>query len=860
MKFNPEVKVCLDAQKITVRPPKNDRSPGSVPNQIAGRIFKKENEVELTYRELAEKLTEGHTVLPMTTNGKSCQEKDFESIQTFLVDFECRQPPKVFKERLEFYRLPWKFFYTTLSNTVEDPRFRVVFDMGKPITDYAIASSIQLLLTKHLFPESDKQCKNANRWYYGGKEILFPNYKSRPLNYQELELAALNHQISIGSNDTRSKNRVAKDTIESLTLDMSDRPEIKTIRGADITELCSKIKILETFVMGGYEAGIGYLELFGLATNLQYIEGGLKWMKQVMDFHKSYEPKHYAIFPSIKGRNYKPSKLDNFSPFEEDWEYTTILQATYCNQFAQPVTVANYVRWAYRREDAEVILKTKFQKAIQETSKKGYVFRCATGLGKTEEGVQILINSKEPIVYAVPTHDLKDEIATERLGLPTFDELLAMDRDERKKVLYNLPVYVTPKLPDCIPKNIRDELEYYYRVGLYQKAQNRIAEIKKENSINSELTNRLDLYFEMNALAYGQTHKSVLTTIAKVLTRNQKDGNYPFGHCKTIIFDEDPINEILCSYYVTREDFHRLAKLIQKYGSEQLKEDYLPIIEDYQTYISKGCKTVETIKTVLSNSLSELVSLVGRAPAGHFSGNVLDIFRLKGFYVNDETISGDNNGKMHYAHKKDFPSDRKIIILSATANERLYTHLLGNRLEFIQLDNVIPEGNLVQDMSKSCSKTSMAIDSTLDYVVEKVGDLPTITFKDYKTKFRKPADAHFGKCEGFDDLKGKNIAVAGTPYPSPNQVFIIACAMGLDLSPDHRNTTELIVTRNGYRFKLQTFEEQMLQEIQCALIESNLIQAIGRARLLRFDCTVYLYSNYPIPSYKEDDVVVLKID
>ena len=38
----------------------------------------------------------------------------------------------------------------------------------------------------------------------------------------------------------------------------------------------------------------------------------------------------------------------------------------------------------------------------------------------------------------------------------------------------------------------------------------------------------------------------------------------------------------------------------------------------------------------------------------------------------------------------------------------------------------------------------------------------------------------------------------------------------------------------------------MLREIQLYLIESELIQAVGRARLLRNDCTVTVLSNLPI--------------
>ncbi len=50
----------------------------------------------------------------------------------------------------------------------------------------------------------------------------------------------------------------------------------------------------------------------------------------------------------------------------------------------------------------------------------------------------------------------------------------------------------------------------------------------------------------------------------------------------------------------------------------------------------------------------------------------------------------------------------------------------------------------------------------------------------------------------------------------------------------------------NYSFKLNTQQEEHYQKIQKYLIGSELEQAVGRARLLRYDCTVYLYSGFPV--------------
>ena len=49
-----------------------------------------------------------------------------------------------------------------------------------------------------------------------------------------------------------------------------------------------------------------------------------------------------------------------------------------------------------------------------------------------------------------------------------------------------------------------------------------------------------------------------------------------------------------------------------------------------------------------------------------------------------------------------------------------------------------------------------------------------------------------------------------------------------------------------YEFWMNTFKNHRIRTIQMWLIESLLEQAVGRARLLRFDCTVNVFAIFPI--------------
>ena len=103
---------------------------------------------------------------------------------------------------------------------------------------------------------------------------------------------------------------------------------------------------------------------------------------------------------------------------------------------------------------------------------------------------------------------------------------------------------------------------------------------------------------------------------------------------------------------------------------------------------------------------------------------------------------------------------------------------------------------------------------------------------------------HYGNTEGCDYMKGKNIVVVGTPHYNEVVYKLFGTYLGVDVS-EEMNFRE--VDDGCYRYWLHTYEDYALQKIQLWIIKSELIQAVGRARILREDCTVKLYASVPLP-------------
>lgn len=113
-----------------------------------------------------------------------------------------------------------------------------------------------------------------------------------------------------------------------------------------------------------------------------------------------------------------------------------------------------------------------------------------------------------------------------------------------------------------------------------------------------------------------------------------------------------------------------------------------------------------------------------------------------------------------------------------------------------------------------------------------------ITFKE----FSSTEEPHFGDAQGYDKYKGKDLAVVGTPHMLTAYYKLLGQKLGY-------HTDDMLCRRrieeDGYSFTFMTFAGEDMRNLQLAFIKTELEQAVGRARVLRCDCTVYVFSNYP---------------
>ena len=184
-----------------------------------------------------------------------------------------------------------------------------------------------------------------------------------------------------------------------------------------------------------------------------------------------------------------------------------------------------------------------------------------------------------------------------------------------------------------------------------------------------------------------------------------------------------------------------------------------------------------------------------------------------------------------------------MTILSATADRTLYEdYFLGKNINFREVYKAEYKGKVIQYTAHTLSRAFFNKNGGIDILEEikekYIGDIPIITFK----MLVPDSEIHFGKTEGFNVYRGRNIAVIGTPHNSSILYKIVGAMLGYDTSDSlHRYRVE----RSGYSFPMMSYGDKNMKNMQLFFIESELEQAVGRARLLRENCTVYVFSNYP---------------
>jgi len=856
--------------------------------------------VDVTVEELADAVGAGQTWAPAHFREDHRCVKNWSDQQVIALDFD-NKPEEIAKdnfgyvssaeiiERARSFGVPPAFSYRSFSSTEEREKFRVVFVLESPVMEYRIMKAILEAFTG-LFPEMDMACTHGASMFYGGKRAHYMDASARVDILKVIEAAGLylfetknqKHVLdrmrtlsrkmgvnlvnglpdvflldrgeyrasefyygweytgdkhgnvgvaiigdrAIGFNFTRTVTREHVQTDDRV---INPKPEERDAPGSlvesiDWDRLLENSRLFREFYTG--EVRFSNDVLFGIASNLVHLEGGRKRFMEGIRAGGYDEAKYEAMIRYVSRYQY-PQNYVSFYPEAEVEEASPNLVATAKHRRGLVITTSEETSRPVDEVAAD--LRERFEKVMASDDTDVHLFRVPVGTGKTETYLEA-----RDTLFTIPWIDAHGQTVehTVHQGVVVATPTIALCGDVAKRIHdRGVEVLRSPALPENIPDEMIQYIERSYALG------STTAVIKYLNSVRHR-HEWVDAYLNELAEFYDDKSGTVVTTHERWMGMGDDK--------RTAIIDEDIIPTLLKSGEVSEDDLKRTDTIVQ--GLSNVSKS------DKKRFTKLVTKTVMQCDGSIHklNDLSfENIDAIEQGLLEHSQSHsplpgVMGFLRCSYFIVRGDAKRLDT---IQYITVRELPTDRKIVVMSATASVKLYQLLFGDRLKVHDLGLVENRGDLTQYCVESFSRTSLNKPESIAKVKRIAGDNPVITFKAFAERFRKAGlnvVGTFGSLAGRDVWKGQDMVIVGTPHTHPVAHLMYAVAMGETPSENDRVFTRRLVQRNGRKFWFQSYPEgSILREIQCSLIE--LLQAVGRPRLARTNAKVTVLSNFPVP-------------
>ncbi|WP_161846192.1 hypothetical protein [Pseudoflavonifractor sp. 524-17] len=880
------IKLCLDQNPFSTKP--KAVAIKGISARIGGCTTQISNRADL--EDFIKKVsTQGYTFCTATfSNSHRCQE-NFVQQQLIAMDFDNDKQGKAvtfdeIKKRSDYYDLHPLFAYHSLRSTPDHPRFRLLFLNDVSISDPRVARATQLAVGE-IFPEADSSCYNdVSKMYFGGKELIYFD-ETIPMIDIDTIFRNLHHCIKkkYGERHYKEKlQRFSKKTGISLTkkgfldvsksdepdepahltegtgasgftknggnspntiimynktgdgenppfyiINFSDRgtnnPSVgvgsseshsdnhKQYRSSTIKSIRQCCLLYREFEDG--ERGLQHNESFHLLCNLIFVESGSSRFINIMSKYPELYDKAWKWVIDVKRTEEaqkSPTTCDRYCPYCKKCNHArTILTTAHPSRnLMEPDP--NYDVKYYSLEEAQSDVYEVIHEAYMQNDNRIHIIKAQVGIGKSHSYLRIMEeNPGERFLIAAPTNLLKNELYKKAKGMGSN-------------------VCVTPSLEeikDEIPSEVWERIQWFYKRGQHRPVALYIKKILETEGITC-----LKEYMEQKERV--RKSKGCLITTHRYMLTMDEDRLNEFDN---IIVDED----IIFKSIITNQGeitVSALKKLRRSTTDSRLSNKIKELLAQAEV---KSCIKLDSFEYeseedvgVGNNKKSVPLDIASFCATRHFY-----IRRA----VNERNLKADTVSFLKPSALKNM----KHIIVSATVDEDICRQFFGEDRDvaFYECKQAQYMGKMLQYPDKSMSRSS--IDNNKGIVSRLVQHFGLdkshlITFKKEKT-----GDLHFGNTEGSNALEGQDILVVGTPYHADFLYKLIAFTLGYDFDEDEEMTPQ-IVYRNGYRVWINTYQNENLRKVHLWMMDSELDQATGRARLLRHDCTVHLFSRYPM--------------
>lgn len=856
-----KVKVSVDS--VSYR-----KKPSNIPT-IKYRTVNLWQEIELG--ELADlNGNKGHAIVPAHLEGgiSTC---DCSAMQLLVLDFDHDCTFVQIKRRCDDMGLKITYAYHTYSASAVEERFRVVFVCEEVIEDLFVIKAVLRMLHK-IFPECDKNCKNPDRMFLGGKGLFYADLSARLALVQLLP--PLMHALDKGKHFAENLRRFASETNIAMIgkhLAIGKVKDMDAILGENVDSVLIHKTGESTkspfFIAEGMGTGGG---LHQSQTCIKGKKGKKRKMKKLKDSTQClllndfisgnalHHDTRFAIYTNLLNihggaelfltitREYYGE--ETYLEWKRDMKYTCDYSSKRCSpDFCPYVDICehqgtivdtllmdrqvNIRKEEYAAVDeAERCLRQNLYDAFCSTESGMHLIKAQTGLGKTREYVRLIADHPaDRFLIALPTNQLKEEVKKRLVnnGVPERD------------------IFMTASVHGnaFIPPEIQTRISGMHNRGIHNMTKEIINEYYEK--IKADPLKRKAVEEECERILAGikgVKDERVIVTTHAYLVQLKKD----FLKNYTVIIDEDFLQLLVFNrmYKVSVKCLEKLAKMELRDYSDMAS---MVLQAEEKTY--KRMKPAKYGIPLTGEELDEL---------GNFQAddNINDLIYAGAFVRMRDEESGEETVK--YFSPLNMP-EMKYIVLSATFDYEIYKKYFAGQMEVYTYPEkkAAYKGKFEQYTYHSLGRKDLSDKEQVFSIAKKMAGKPKldiITFKKFEVDgagIFNTAGIHFGNSTGLNGLEGHDIAVIGTPYRVEEYYKLIACYLGTDVNKEGDKRPSLRRAEyKGNSFLITTYKDKVLREVQLYSIESELEQCVGRARLLRQDCSVYVFSCFPCEQAK----------
>lgn len=738
------------------------------------------------------------------TSALLTQKKDegFVSAKYIAVDFEENvnkgiKPPSLQAEldRADENSIPPLFYYYTFSHTEAKPRFRFVWELSELITDRNQYKAILTYMIR-LF-QGDGSCKDASRFWAGGHSLMIAEtpFVSPTATFIERSQEFLESPLVYKEPSGKSP--------KTSTID-APRKKLKI----DYRILSSRCelwrKVIDFRDEEAYWASYG--EIAHLALSAFSFEGGEKRIRDAIRENPQYynNDKH-----DIKYYLHAISDLKR-QQHEERCSFETCPFYDRCGHIgfiSDKATVKKKTRYSYETSNHITLnegqrrLQAAFVKAMENPSTGICFIKASVGIGKTQI-LQDYNFSGHRVIIAIPTHDLMNEYR-KRFANSDFRVVF------QEKIEYS--------------DEDTKQMNRYRTAGLPYKAQ----------SINNADNHRIftkDYDIAIMTQAFFMEHNDVL-----------------IPYYDTFILDEDIKNRFYQTEQIQLSDLKR--DIFEFYEKDIISDTDMPAIKKWLFSI-EGKRQNARIEAFPPATI-DASAMIEKGVIPCF--NIWELMKEESTIVKGEVVKTAN---IAYTIKHEVPPI-KMIVLSATIDERAHKHLFGEHvISFEEIPPIKLMGNVEFDVGETYSSSNIGNKSVKSIMKGLEGRYPdffadkfiVIPHKRYVPEVKKLGydyreGFHLGNTEGKDELNGENILVLGK-YSQPMNAVI---SLALSAFPREYDISNKYCTmrRAGFEMSYFSFADDVLDALYLYLIDSETVQCIGRARLIWNECKV-LVAGLPV--------------